>query len=89
LAQSLHLANSKEIQSKLHSDDSLPAQLAADPRPDGEKIDEIFLRAFARRPTELQQKASIEYLDRQKDRRLGYEDLVWAILNSKEFLFNH
>jgi len=89
LAQSLHLANSKEIQAKLHSDCALPAQLATDPRPDSDKIDEIFLRAFARRPSESQQKASLDYLDSQKDRRHGYEDLLWAILNSKEFLFNH
>jgi hypothetical protein len=89
LAQSLHLANSKEIQAKLHDDRSLPAQLAIDPRPDTEKIDEIFLRAFARPASESQRKASLDYLNSQENRRLGYEDLLWAILNSKEFLFNH
>jgi len=89
LAQSLHLANSKEIQSKLNAEEALPAQLARDPRPDQEKIDDIFLRAFARRPSETQRKAALDYLELQENRRLGYEDLLWAILNSKEFLFNH
>jgi hypothetical protein len=103
LAQSLHLLNSKEMQSKLSGDagraaawssvasasPSLTAaeniRLSAPPR-----IRELYLRSVSRPPTESEQTVALEYLMQRSDRlREAFEDLVWGILNSKEFLFNH
>ena len=51
LAQALHLLNSDEVQDKLSRAGGRADLLAKDPRPDAEKVEELFLWAFARKPT--------------------------------------
>jgi hypothetical protein len=90
LAQSLHLLNSEEMHGKLSADSGRAAQLASDgARPDSEKISELYRLALSRSPSDEQLKASLEYLGRKENRREAYEDLIWSLLNTKEFLFNH
>src|SRR5436305_6642107 len=54
LAQVLHLLNSQEIQGKLTRNGGRADQMARDPRPDQEKVAELFVCAFARQPNEAQ-----------------------------------
>ena len=62
-------------------------QLAKDPRPDAEKVEELFLWAFARRPTEQQLQFALGKIqENAKNRRLVYEDMLWALINTKEFI---
>lgn len=90
LAQSLQLANSKELQAKLAADQSRPALLANDSqRSDLQKIEELYLVAFARLPNEDEIKAANQYVQEKTDKRIAFEDVVWALINSKEFAFNH
>jgi hypothetical protein len=96
LAQSLHLLNSNEVQGKLTAPNGRAAKLAADARPDAEKIDELWLTVFARRPADDEARQALEYLQRKTDpkaaaatRKQAYEDVIWALVNTKEFLFNH
>lgn len=103
LAQSLHLLNSKEMQSKLSGDSGRAAAWASIAAPNPTltaaenirlsappRIRELYLRSVSRPPTESEQTVALEYLMQRSDRlREAYEDVVWGILNSKEFLFNH
>ncbi len=91
LAQSLHLLNSKDIQAKLSADQGLAAVMAADTtRSNDQKINELYLRAFSRQPNPQEIETALNYLEKKKDKpKEALEDLIWAILNSKEFLFNH
>lgn len=91
LAQSLHLANSKELQSKLSAETARPALLVkATKATDSGNLDELYRLAFSRLPTDSERKASLEYLAKhESNKRVAYEDLLWALINSKEFLFNH
>jgi len=101
LAQALHLLNAKEIQDRLASDTGAAAKLAADPRSDEDKLRELYLAAYARAPEASELALAREYLgkprkgadgqplDAAHSKRLGYEDVLWAVLNTKEFLFNH
>lgn len=89
LSQSLHMMNSSEILGKVAG--GRAAKLAADEnRPLGERVGELFMIAFSRpaRPEEL---AKIgRYVTSHADRpKQAWEDVVWSVLNSKEFLFNH
>ncbi len=89
LAQALHLLNSDEVQRKLSQPGGRIEQLAKDPRPDAEKVSELFMWAFARKPTEEQLKLALEHLAAHpKDQRQAYENILWALLNTKEFIFN-
>jgi hypothetical protein len=55
-----------------------------------ERIRELYLRSLGRAPSESEQAIALEYLMQRADRlKEAYEDLVWGIVNSKEFLFNH
>jgi hypothetical protein len=53
---------------------------------DGEMIEELYLTAFARRPTTDESKTLSAFVAEAKDRRAGIEDMVWGLVNSKEFL---
>ncbi len=90
LAQSLHLLNSKEVQAKLSSDSSLPASLAASSESTEKRIEQLYLSALSRFPTASEVQTASDYLlSKSAQPRLAFEDLVWAVLNSKEFIFNH
>ena len=61
-------------------------------------LDHLFLSAFSRYPNEsekttilgeLERESSALKLDRKQARRAAIEDLMWALLTKKEFLFNH
>lgn len=99
LAQSLHLINSKDIQNKLSSGVGRAQKLAKDKdRTDAEKIEELYYVAFARSPKKEELQLALDYLAREVENEKGqktpadkgksYEDIVWAIFNTKEFLFN-
>lgn len=100
LAQSLHLLNSQDVLAKLNADKARPAVLAADAtRDDAQKIRELYQLAFSREPSPAEIEFALGYLSRQKrdasgnlhpvSKRESYEDVVWALINTKEFLFNH
>ncbi len=89
LAQALHLLNSDEVQGKLARSGGRADKLARDPRSDSEKVDELFLWAFARRPTEEQRNRALEHLAKNAtNKKAAYENILWALLNTKEFVFN-
>jgi hypothetical protein len=62
--------------------------LKADPAP--EKVTAaLYLRVLSRRPTDAEIKQAASYVAASKTPAAGYGDLMWALLNSAEFMFNH
>ena len=101
LAQSLHLMNAAEVKTKLATNNGTADRLAKSGAPDAEKLREVYLAAFSREPRaeELQTlgahlaksrfDAQGKPLDPQTAKRQAYEDILWALINTKEFLYNH
>ena len=91
LAQSLHLLNSSEVQGKISAGQGRAAQLAADKnRSDEEKIQELYRWVYSRNPDGEETKIALAHLAKhEKDKKVAWEDIIWALLNTKEFLFNH
>jgi hypothetical protein len=101
LAQSLHLLNAKEIVDKLTAPKSRATTFATvDARPDEQKIRELYQLAFTRDPDETETTTALNYIKHAtttgdakepaaKKRQRGYEDLIWVLINTKEFSFNH
>jgi hypothetical protein len=91
LAQALHLLNSDEVQGKVSRGGGRADRLAqaADKRPDAEKVEELFLWAFARKPTKEQLDLALAHIAKHEaNKKVAYENILWALLNTKEFVFN-
>jgi hypothetical protein len=89
LAMTLHLLNSQEVQDKIARAGGRADLLSRDPRPDAEKVTELFLLATATRPTPEQLQKALEHIARyEKNKKVAYENIIWALINSKAFLFN-
>ena len=65
------------------------ATLATDKRSDAEKVEELFLWAFGRRPSVEHLQIALAHIDRHaQNKQVAYQNLIWALLNTKEFVFN-
>jgi len=89
LTQALELVNSTEIQRKLTEKSGFAAQLANSDKPHEALVDEIFLRILGRHPRPEELKAAIGFLTLSPDREEAYRSLLWSLLVTNEFLFNH
>jgi hypothetical protein len=89
LAQVLLLANSVEVENKLRSGDGLLAKLVKEKKTTPEIVEELYLTAYARQPTKAELDKATTYVSKQENRRQALEDVLWVIVNSKEFTFNH
>jgi hypothetical protein len=88
LAQALHMVNGDTIQGKLAQSQVVPDLLKAGKKP-GEIIDELFIRALGRRPSEAEDKKMISLVSANPQDKTAYDDVLWALVNSTEFAFNH
>ena len=89
LRQSLLVIGGNVIEEKISSPRGyLSNLLELSPAPD-EIVENLYLRAFCRPPTSEEQAHWTAELSQAKTLREAAEDLFWALLNSREFAFNH
>ena len=89
LGQVLLLANSDEIENKIADGNGRVAKLLKDKKSAKELIEELYVLAYSRKPTAPELNRTLEYIDKAADKQKAAEDVLWALLNSKEFMFNH
>jgi hypothetical protein len=88
LVQALHLMNSPSFHAKVTSDAGRAAQLAASDRSPAEIVDEIYLLVYCRYPGEKERAVALSLFEGAgHSRRRACEDLLWALLNTPEFVF--
>lgn len=90
MIQVLHLCNGDTINQKLGTKENRISKLLKES--DSKKVvEEAFLLAFSRFPTESESEKLTELLntDNESERRIAIEDLFWSLISSREFLFNH
>jgi hypothetical protein len=88
LAQALHLLNSDEVQGRLNRAGGRADVLAKDARPDAEKVAELFLWALGHPPSADQLKLAVAHITQNAaNKKLAYENILWALINTKEFVF--
>ena len=91
VAQVLHIANGKTLNQKLSEPQNSIGVGLAEKRPPSELVENLYLAALSRYPSGPE-KAGIEALLKetpQEDIRAALEDIYWAVLSSREFLFSH
>ena len=90
LAQSLHLLNSKELQDKLSSAEGRAAKLTKEEkRSVDNRVVELYRRSYARDPVGDELEIAKAYIEKAENKQHAFEDIIWALINTKEFLFSH
>jgi hypothetical protein len=85
----LHLVNGEVLNRKLTDPAGRAAKLAASKLTDEQVAAELYLAMLSRVPSKDEVGKVSEIIARAPNRREGMEDLLWALCNSREFLFNH
>jgi hypothetical protein len=90
IVQALHLMNSRQLQEKLSSLDGRVHALAVGKLSPEDIVTELYLACYSRNPTaEELQIATAPYAVEGARRQGATEDVLWSLLNSAEFVFNH
>ncbi|MEC8802006.1 MAG: DUF1549 and DUF1553 domain-containing protein, partial [Planctomycetota bacterium] len=88
LSQALHLLNGDTVQSKVEQGGLVKALLA-----EGKSVPDIvkslYVRVLTREPTEKEISQLVELVASEADQDKALRDAFWALLNSREFVFNH
>lgn len=88
VTQALHLMNAPDLQSKIGGDQGLAARLAKAADAPPILVEELYLRTYNRFPSADEMAVAVSLYEGEKtDRRRVTEDLLWALINSPEFLF--
>lgn len=89
ISQALVFLNSEAVQQKLKSGDGVLTGLLQSKLSDARILDTLFLSALSRHPSPAEAKTLLAAVQKSPKRDEGWQDVLWALLNSKEFLFNH
>ncbi|MEE3365623.1 MAG: hypothetical protein VX304_08240, partial [Planctomycetota bacterium] len=65
------------------------SRMLADKDPDAEILDTLYLRALARKPSPRTRTAMLAHVGNSSDKRQAWEDVLWTLLNSQEFIYQH
>ena len=88
VVQALHLMNSPNLHRKVTADTGRAAALAKGDRPPAAVVEELYLLAYCRPPTDAERAAAVRRFERPgATRRQATEDLMWALMNTPEFVF--
>jgi hypothetical protein len=91
VVQALHLMNSKKLQDRLIDEKGRAVRLAKSALTPGQIVEELYLAAFSRLPTSEEEQIAANAIagaDKAGKQQV-IEDVMWALLNSAEFVFNH
>ena len=88
LSQALHLLNGATVEGKIN-DGAVVKKLLKSGKQPGEVVEDLYLRCFSRPPTTDESGQLLAFLKDGKSQEQVLTDVFWALLNSKEFIFNH
>jgi len=89
LGQALQLINGPTVNEKVRNPDNRLGKMLAAKMSDDAMLTEIFYAALARAPFEDEKKIALGHVAKGKDKRKAWEDVIWAVINTREFLFRH
>jgi hypothetical protein len=88
LSQALHMLNGSTVHGKI-SRGGLVKSLVAEKKPPEQIIESLYIRSLSRKPTPEEMENLMAVVKQAENPQAGLEDVFWAVLNSREFVFNH
>ena len=88
LSQSLHLLNGTTVEPKIQQG-SLVGKMLQEKKTPAQIIEQLYVRCLSRAPKPEELKNLCAMVDAAKDKKQALDDVFWAIMNSREFMFNH
>ncbi len=88
LSQSLHMLNGDATTVRIRSGTLVPKRLG-EKKANEQIIEELYLRTLVRRPSLIEMDRLKAALNEEPDKARGLEDVFWALMNTREFMFNH
>ncbi|MEZ6062827.1 MAG: DUF1549 and DUF1553 domain-containing protein [Planctomycetaceae bacterium] len=89
LSQALQLINGPTVHDKLRAENGNVHQWITSGKTDEDIIRQLYLIALSREPEPAELQTSLRHITNSEDRTTAVEDVAWAVINSKEFLFQH
>jgi hypothetical protein len=89
LTQALYLISDEDVHDKLTNTSGRLSRLLAETADDRAIIEQLYLSTVSRRPTASEARKALDYVSTASDRRSACEDLLWALINVREFVFIH
>ncbi|WP_439625453.1 DUF1549 and DUF1553 domain-containing protein [Gemmata sp.] len=88
LSQSLHLLNGGTVEPKI-AQGGLVAKMLQEKKTPPQIIEHLYVRCLSRAPTAAEMKTLTDMVTANPNKQQALEDVFWAIMNSREFMFNH
>ncbi|MBI1900612.1 MAG: DUF1549 domain-containing protein [Planctomycetia bacterium] len=88
LSQALHLINGETTENKIRGGGAIAKMLQAGKKPE-EVITSLYVRSLSRKPSPGEMEKLLAAIKDEPDPTKALEDVFWALLNSREFMFNH
>ena len=89
LAQAMYLMNDVEINTKINSPSGRLAQLLEKISDDAKLVEELYLSTLNRRPQADELQRARTFIQQADSRQAGMQDVLWSLLNLREFVFIH
>ena len=88
LSQALHLLNGDTVNNKITQGNLIGRRITEGKTPQ-DILTELYVRCLTRKPTDREMAGLQEVLATEQDQKRILEDVFWAVMNSREFVFNH
>jgi hypothetical protein len=89
IVQTLYLTNHPAVQQKIASPKGRIAEIIKDISDEGKRIDELYLWTLSRMPNDEERQTCVKHVKESSSPQRGLEDVLWSLLNTREFILNH